>query len=86
MNRRFVSRLGAIAILGGLLGVGAPSASAQCLANEIAKLTASDATPFDHLGTSVAIRNELAIVAANRAEGMEELAGGTGARALSADQ
>ena len=75
MSGRFVSRLGVIAILGGLLGVGAASASAQCLANEIAKLTASDATPFDHLGTSVAILDELAIIGANRAEGMEELAG-----------
>ena len=64
MTGRFVSTLGVIAIMGGLLGVGTPSASAQCLANEIAKLTASDATPSDHFGTSVAIRGELAVVGA----------------------
>ncbi len=64
MSGRFVSTLGVIAVLGGLLGVGSPSASAQCLANEIQKLTASDATPSDHFGTSVAIRGELAVIGA----------------------
>ena len=64
MSRRFVSTLGVIAIMGGLLGVGAGSASAQCLANETQKLTASDADQFDLFGTAVAIRGDLVIVGA----------------------
>ena len=67
MSGRFASRLGVIAILGGLLGVAAPSASAQCLANEIQKLTASDATPSDHFGTSVRIFREVLVVGATKA-------------------
>ena len=75
MSGRFVSTLGVIAIMGGFLGVAAASASAQCLANEIAKLTASDASSADHFGTSVAILNELAIVGTNWADGMEGFTG-----------
>ncbi len=59
----------------GLLGVATSSASAQCLANEIAKLTASDASSADHFGTSVAILNELAIVGTNWADGMQGFTG-----------
>ncbi|MEE9130190.1 MAG: hypothetical protein V3T84_09240, partial [Phycisphaerales bacterium] len=66
MSGRFVSTLGVIAIMGGLLGVGAASASAQCLANEIQKLTASDASLGDHLGTSVRILGDLLVVGANK--------------------
>ena len=62
MNRRFVSRLGVIAIMGGLLGAVAPSASAQCLANEIQQLTASDASGGEHFGTSVRIVGNLAAI------------------------
>ena len=64
MSERVVSTLRVIAIMGGLLGVGAATASAQCLANEIQKLTASDATPSDHFGTSVAIQGDLAVIGA----------------------
>ncbi len=64
MSGRFASTLGVIAILGGLLGVGVAPASAQCLANEIQKLTASDATPSDHFGTRLHISGELLIVGA----------------------
>ncbi len=64
MSGRFVSTLGMIAIMGGLLGLGAASATAQCLANEIQKLTASDATPSDHFGTSVAMQGQLAVIGA----------------------
>ncbi len=64
MSGRFVSTLGVIAIVVGLLGVAAPSASGQCLANEIQMLTASDATPSDHFGTSVRIFGELLVVGA----------------------
>ncbi len=66
MSGRFVSTLGLIAIMGGLLGVAAPSATAQCLANEIQKLTASDATPSDHFGTRVHIFGELLVVGATK--------------------
>ena len=65
MSSRFVSTLGAIAIMGGLFGLAVPSASAQCLANEIQKLTASEASLGDHFGTSVHIRGDLVIVGAN---------------------
>ena len=71
MSGRFVSTLGVIAIMGGLLGVGAASASAQCLANEIAKLTASDAEFGDHLGTSVVIKDGLALVGATLGNGVQ---------------
>ncbi|MCH8260066.1 MAG: FG-GAP repeat protein, partial [Planctomycetes bacterium] len=66
MGKRFLSTLGVIAILGGLLGLAAPSASAQCLANEIQKLTASDASGGNHFGTSVRIFGELLVVGANK--------------------
>ncbi|MEE9129260.1 MAG: FG-GAP repeat protein [Phycisphaerales bacterium] len=62
MSGRFVSRLGVIAIMGGLLGVATAPASAQCLANEIQKLTASDASGGEHFGTSVRIFGELLVV------------------------
>ncbi|MCH7849062.1 MAG: FG-GAP repeat protein [Planctomycetes bacterium] len=65
MGKRFLSTLGVIAMLGGLLGLAATPASAQCLANEIQKLTASDATPSDHFGTSVRIIGDLVVVGAN---------------------
>ena len=65
MSGRFVSTLGAIASMGGLFGLAAPSASAQCLANEIQKLTASNASLGDHFGTSVHIRGDLMIIGAN---------------------
>ncbi len=65
MSGRFVSRLGVIAIIGGLLGVAAPSASGQCLANEIQKLTASDGALGDHFGVSVSILGDTAIVGAH---------------------
>ena len=64
MNGRFVSSLGVTAITGGLLGAAAPSASAQCLANEIQQLTASDATPSDHFGTRLHLFGELLVVGA----------------------
>ncbi|MEE9131123.1 MAG: FG-GAP repeat protein [Phycisphaerales bacterium] len=64
MNRRFVSTVGVIAIMGGLLGVATAPASAQCLANETQLLTASDATPSDHFGTSVRIVGNLAAIGA----------------------
>ena len=64
MNRRFVSTLGVIAILGALLGIGAVSASAQCLANELQKLTASDASLGDHFGISTSIIGDLGVVGA----------------------
>ena len=48
----------------GLLGVGAAPASAQCLADEIQKLTASDATPSDHFGLAVHIVGDLSVVGA----------------------
>ncbi|MCH8316445.1 MAG: FG-GAP repeat protein, partial [Planctomycetes bacterium] len=76
MSGRFVSRLGVIAIMGGLLGVGAASASAQCLANEIQKLTASNGSLGDHFGTSVSILGEMALVGATAGNGAEN---GTGA-------
>ena len=66
MSGRFVSRLGVTAIMGGLLGAAAPSASAQCLANETQKLTASDATPSDHFGTSVRIFGGVLVVGATK--------------------
>ena len=66
MSGRFLSTLGVIVIIGGLLGVGAAPASAQCLANEIQKLTASDARIGDHLGTSVRIWGDLAIIGATK--------------------
>ncbi len=47
-----------------LSGVFAEPANGQCLANEIQKLTASDATPSDHFGTSVRIFGELLVVGA----------------------
>ena len=65
MSGRFVSTLRVIAIMGGLFGLAVPSASAQCLANEIQKLTASEASLGDHFGTSVHIRGDLVIVGAN---------------------
>ena len=40
-------------------------ASAQCLPNELQKLTASDPSLGDHFGTSVLIHGDLAIVGAN---------------------
>jgi len=76
MNRRFVSRLGLIAIMGGLFGVGTASASAQCLANEIEKLTASNGSLGDHFGTSVSILGEMTLVGAIAGNGAEN---GTGA-------
>ncbi len=62
MSGRFVSTLRVIAILGGLLGVGAASASAQCLANELQKVTASDASLGDHFGISVCIQGNVLTV------------------------
>jgi len=51
--------------MGGVFGVGVTPASAQCLANEIQKLTASDASLGDHFGTSVSIVGDTAIVGAH---------------------
>ena len=67
MSSRFVPTLGVIVIMGGFLGVGTAPASAQCLANEIQKITASDATQADHFGTSVAIQGDLAVIGARNA-------------------
>ena len=56
-----------IALAVAVMALGGPAAapvSAQCLSNEIQKLTASDATPSDHFGTSVAIQGELAVIGA----------------------
>ena len=64
MNRRVVSTLGLIAIMGGLFGVGVASVSGQCLANEIQKLTAADATMGDLFGTSVRVLDDIAVVGA----------------------
>ncbi|MCH8315826.1 MAG: FG-GAP repeat protein [Planctomycetes bacterium] len=51
----------AVLVLGGVLT--AP-ASAQCLANETQKLTASDADQFDLFGTAVAIHGDLILIGA----------------------
>jgi hypothetical protein len=59
----------------GLLGPGTASASAQCLANEIQKLTASDASLGDHFGVSVSIVGDLAVVGAQWANVGEYLGG-----------
>ena len=50
-------------------------ASAQCLANEIQKLTASDASLGDHFGTSVRILGDLAVVGAHWANVQQYLGG-----------
>ena len=62
MRVMYQTTQGAVVALFGLLGVGAAPASGQCLANEIQKLTASDATPSDHFGTSVRIAGNLAAI------------------------
>ncbi|MCH8822786.1 MAG: hypothetical protein IH984_04685 [Planctomycetes bacterium] len=51
-------------------------ATAQCLPDELQKLTASDATSGDHYGTSVIILGDIAISGANKANGV---VGATGA-------
>ncbi len=55
MNGRSATTLGMTTTIVGLLGVGTASATAQCLANELAKVTASDAAHGDHFGESVSI-------------------------------
>jgi hypothetical protein len=66
MSGPFASTLGVIAIMGGLLGLAAAPARGQCLANEIQKLTASDATNGDHFGTRLNIFGELLVVGATK--------------------
>ena len=66
MSGPFASTLGVIAIMGGLLGLAAAPASAQCLANEIQQLTASDATNGDHFGTRLHLFGELVVVGATK--------------------
>ncbi|MCH8164644.1 MAG: hypothetical protein IH889_03460 [Planctomycetes bacterium] len=46
-------------------GLGAPVASAQCPANELAKLTASDAAQGDQFGNSVSTSGDLALIGAH---------------------
>ena len=65
MSGRFASILGGIAIMGVLFGLAAPSASGQCPASEIQKLTAFDAALGDHCGVSVSILGDTAIVGAH---------------------
>ncbi|MCH8822157.1 MAG: hypothetical protein IH984_01490 [Planctomycetes bacterium] len=67
--------LAALCILVILFSGFSSHASAQCLANEIQKLTASDPSLGDHFGTSVIILGDMAIVGANRAN-VEQYLGG----------
>ncbi len=68
-----------ITVVAAMVGLGGPAAgsvSAQCLANEIQKLAASNASQFDHFGTSVSLLGDLAVVGAVNGNGVEN---GTGA-------
>ncbi|MCH8153639.1 MAG: FG-GAP repeat protein [Planctomycetes bacterium] len=51
--------------LGVVGGAGSSAAWAQCQANELAKLTASDAAQSDHFGESVSISGDVALIGAH---------------------
>ena len=64
LPRTILSVLGLVSAALVLAG-GADIARGQCQANELVKLTASDATEGDHFGISASISGELAVIGAD---------------------